>query len=1400
MSQIHYKFKAAKDYSTIVFDGLSISVHDLKQEILKVKKLNVDEFDVNIINSQTNEDDKSQIQRNTSVFVRRVPYNGPPRSNLFIPNKKDLASFPQNKSIDLSNHNVSVPNFHNTPQLSSNLPGLNDFNPMGNSLSTNTQIGDSLVEDERSKIAAMFQQSSEQWNYQQNQMEKQVFFKPFHKPTMSFRPQSFGKGHYYRPENPDRIRLKPPDKYVCFRCGQAGHWIQDCPTLNRDPSTGSIADNVKRVKRTTGIPKSFLQKVEKLEDGKHAMVTNDGTLVVATTNEDPWNEAVRLSKTSVKANSELYKNTQIPEDLKCTICSDLVTDALISPCCKSIFCSSCIEKYLLAETDPPTPNKICPICKKPDSFLVYSELLPDVKTRLNVENFLKNLKEAKVSEKLEGDAPVIGRIQTLSDDGPDSKNDGNNAYSSGITKNNPENPTQVSSLNSAGIRPPLNIPFPPNMAPPINNLIPGGPQPPLMMPNMYPFPNPMMIPHQYMNLPYNVGMNPNNGVIPMPFFNMNRPNLSINPFNFVRPNFQPQIKSLPIEELKTNTQVNNISIHGSQTPNIDPLSKNDDQFSSVDNYKAQDLMKSDENRPKSNIRSYSPPPLEGNSLFKNSKDSSYPRRNDRKRSRSRSSSYNNRSISPRRYGKDNSDFHKNHNNDRERTDTKVNNNLDDQSNNRYGFTRISKSSYSKDFSNDHPHSGFNSNERGLRFRNESPSNRYHRDTKDSNKGYKILNRNSSYSGEGYEDFKIHKDVKEHYNESRDVKVGAESGSRDLSEKHNPQNIKYLNSNSSHENSRENLNKSRNHNKDKERQNKDSRFNDEKTKGSQKDYTNVYKDRKSDVNSSKYSSKERAREFDSKNGYSEKLPSSYRNPSSDRSNSISKDKNTSKEKYFRDEPSAYKSRGNQIYEKSDNSQRQKKTAPFDPISNEISSSKLKNLEKESREISKKSSNNDVSLSKAGNKLLSSDKVDYNELNDDSSSKKTGFHRSDSVKKSYSSKDFDNSRFKEYNDSDSAKEALLGENHTDIKRSHSKEYTVLLKASDSSKNNLKTNDSEPRNKRRDSKYRNDDSSNRIESTSNSSKNSMIKSESQSFKYEEIKRIDSTESSSKNSRNDYHSDRISKRNEKQKNNYYTAESNSRSAPNDPSLGKATKDSNSKNSSKNLDYNSKSKHSSSKTSLGVSNNKLESENSKLKDMPKASENKSTSNINISTIPKKSNAKSPYKELDSSRVSDTYNSNTFNPLTNDRKSRDISEKFREKKSRSSPVKTDVDINKNNKYQKSSRVENISEKKDNKKTLGDAEKKSVSEKPSKNSISILGSAKRSGDTTDFEKKDEYESRPRKSRKLDKDPRSSRYHDLDPKPNRDSESYTKRDSAIDRDRSRKKENKEKVSSIQSRLGK
>ncbi|XP_052630765.1 E3 ubiquitin-protein ligase RBBP6-like [Harpia harpyja] len=79
MSRVHYKFFSRLNYDTVTFDGLYISLHDLKLQIMGREKLTAASCDLQITNAQTKEeytDGNALIPKNSSVIVRRIPAGG----------------------------------------------------------------------------------------------------------------------------------------------------------------------------------------------------------------------------------------------------------------------------------------------------------------------------------------------------------------------------------------------------------------------------------------------------------------------------------------------------------------------------------------------------------------------------------------------------------------------------------------------------------------------------------------------------------------------------------------------------------------------------------------------------------------------------------------------------------------------------------------------------------------------------------------------------------------------------------------------------------------------------------------------------------------------------------------------------------------------------------------------------------------------------------------------------------------------------------------------------------------------------------------------------------------------------------------------------------------------------
>ena len=91
---IHFKFKSAKEFDTVTFPGAVIRVLDLKKAIVDKKKLAKGlDFDLVITDAQNGkvyDDETTQLPRNTSVTVKRIP-SQQPGSGLLARMKHEVA-------------------------------------------------------------------------------------------------------------------------------------------------------------------------------------------------------------------------------------------------------------------------------------------------------------------------------------------------------------------------------------------------------------------------------------------------------------------------------------------------------------------------------------------------------------------------------------------------------------------------------------------------------------------------------------------------------------------------------------------------------------------------------------------------------------------------------------------------------------------------------------------------------------------------------------------------------------------------------------------------------------------------------------------------------------------------------------------------------------------------------------------------------------------------------------------------------------------------------------------------------------------------------------------------------------------------------------------------------------
>ncbi|KAG0280112.1 E3 ubiquitin-protein ligase rbbp6 [Linnemannia exigua] len=389
MSKVHYKFKSSKDYDSATFDGHSISVFDLKKEILIAKGLKGPD-DLALTHAESGEeyyDDATLIPRNTSILVARVPAK---------PGRGGAQRYLEGTG--------PIPRGGNMGRNVFERPGSNNHHhdPMGGSkVYRNTT---SLLQEEGPPAEAVDMSKMTEEEKMNAQFRPLSKFQGATRNQPQNGPRAVGEAgagagsshsgpHTKQPM--DQQQRPPPNTYVCYRCGKKGeHWIQFCPT-NNDKSFEPIG-----IKKTTGIPKSFLKTVggDTLQSKKGVMVTQDGNLVVATTNDYEWKKFHEKSKGTLTSD-EAYNTAPIPDDMKCPICHLLLKNAVKAPCCGTNFCDECIRTYLVHPPKGEEPFK----CQSCHQHLVPDHLIPDVDLRQRVEHHLRDWAK---SRRMEADGQI----------------------------------------------------------------------------------------------------------------------------------------------------------------------------------------------------------------------------------------------------------------------------------------------------------------------------------------------------------------------------------------------------------------------------------------------------------------------------------------------------------------------------------------------------------------------------------------------------------------------------------------------------------------------------------------------------------------------------------------------------------------------------------------------------------------------------------------------------------------------------------------------------------------------------------------------------------------------------------------------------------------------------------
>ncbi|XP_038141234.1 E3 ubiquitin-protein ligase RBBP6-like [Cyprinodon tularosa] len=332
MSCVHYKFSSKLDYNTVTFDGLHITLSELKKQIMARERLKATDCDLQITNAQTREeytDDEAHIPKHSSVIVRRTPIGGvKPAGRTFIVDRSETAGVGSSIPTD-SSPSLTVAQLAKTPNLV-------DANA-----------------SEEDKIRAMMTQSN----------------------------------HEYDPSNYSKKAVGPPPPYyTCYRCHKSGHYIRHCPLLMMQDKS---VEGPKPVRISKGIPQSFMVKAD--PSAKGAMLTSTGEYAIPAIDAEAYAQGKKERPPFVPNDQSSSEDDSdpIPDELLCPICNDLMTDAVVIPCCGNSYCDDCIRTALLDSEE-----HICYSCKQsdvsPDNLIANKFLRQAVNNFKNETGYTKH--------------------------------------------------------------------------------------------------------------------------------------------------------------------------------------------------------------------------------------------------------------------------------------------------------------------------------------------------------------------------------------------------------------------------------------------------------------------------------------------------------------------------------------------------------------------------------------------------------------------------------------------------------------------------------------------------------------------------------------------------------------------------------------------------------------------------------------------------------------------------------------------------------------------------------------------------------------------------------------------------------------------------------------------------
>ncbi|XP_064815018.1 E3 ubiquitin-protein ligase RBBP6-like isoform X2 [Oncorhynchus masou masou] len=389
MSCVHYKFSSKLNYDTVTFDGLNITLADLKRQIMGRERLKAVDCGLQITNAQTKEeykDDEALISKNSSVIIRRIPIGGvKATSKMFnIDRFSEQNHFPvQNLPVGSSKGDRSSEHGHFSVGSSKG-----DRSSEHGHFSVGSSKGDRSSEHGHFSVGSSKGIADHASSISLAQLSKTANLAEANaseddkiRAMMSQSNHDYDPIHYVK-----KLTGPPPANYTCYRCGKNGHHIRNCPTNGEKGF-----EPPQRIKKSTGIPRSFMKEVDD-PSIKGAMLTNTGHYAIPTIDAEAYALGKKERPPFVPRDQSSSEEDEdpVPDELLCLLCKDLMTDAVVIPCCGNSYCDDCIRTSLLESEE-----HVCPTCSQsnvsPDALIANKFLRQAVNNFKNETGYTKRM-------------------------------------------------------------------------------------------------------------------------------------------------------------------------------------------------------------------------------------------------------------------------------------------------------------------------------------------------------------------------------------------------------------------------------------------------------------------------------------------------------------------------------------------------------------------------------------------------------------------------------------------------------------------------------------------------------------------------------------------------------------------------------------------------------------------------------------------------------------------------------------------------------------------------------------------------------------------------------------------------------------------------------------------------